>query len=108
MPHNVIMLKYFPFLRKKKMLKVFSITASHKMGLYFIVWIETRVFECVRFSLNSKSVKFNLESPLRFLMGIISIITWSVWDEGTVCSQENIQIFEEVWPPSSVIFFLKV
>ena len=77
------------------------------MGLYFIVWIETRVFECVRFSLNSESVKFNLESPLRFLMGIISIITWSVWDEGTVCSQENIQIFEEVWLPSSVIFFFK-
>ena len=41
MPHNLIMLKYSPFLRKKKMLKVFSITASHKMGLYFIVWIET-------------------------------------------------------------------
>ena len=77
------------------------------MGLYFIVWIETRVFKCVRFSLNSESVKFNLESPLRFLMGIISIITWSVWDEGTICSQENIQIFEEVWLPSSVIFFFK-
>ena len=40
-------------------------------------------------------------------MGILSIITWYVWDEGTVCSQENIQIFEEGWLPSSVIFFLK-
>lgn len=54
------------------MLKVFTITSSHKMGLCFIVW----------FHLNSESVKFNLESPLVCFAGIPPVIIWRMWDEG--------------------------